>query len=220
MAAGLLAVNAQPASAHAELTSTEPIGGTADSAPVKVMLHFTEAIDVAADSIRVFDASSRRVPTEHPTHPDGDRRSVAADLPDLDRGGYVVALAHATFAGATTVPANSDQTLTINAEEERGKDVHNAKVIIEVPGGFTVRSCQQKPGWSCSTSVASGNRTLVTWARQSGADPDARFTFAVRTPGRAGDYPFEVNQFYDDGKASRWDGPPDSDTPAPVLTVT
>lgn len=130
------------------------------------------------------------------------------------------ARAHASFASPTTVPRDSDQTLTIDAEEERGPDVHNAKIIIEVPGDFRVRSCEQKPGWSCSTSSASGNRTLVTWVRQSGKDPDARFSFAVRTPGRPGEYRFEVNQLYDDGKASRWDGPPDSDTPVPVLTVT
>ena len=130
------------------------------------------------------------------------------------------ARAHTTFASATTVPRNSDQTLTIDAEEERGPEIHNAKIIVEIPGDFTVRSCEQKPGWNCSTSSASGNRTLVTWVRQSGKDPDALFSFAVRTPGRPGDYRFEVNQFYDDGKASRWDGPPDSDAPAPVLTVT
>ena len=129
------------------------------------------------------------------------------------------AQAHATFASPTTLPPESNQALTINAEEERGPDVHNTKIIIEVPGDFTVRRCEQKRGWSCSTSSASQNRTLVTWVRQSGADPDARFTFEVRTPGRSGDYPFEVNQFYDDGQASRWSGPPDSDAPAPVLTV-
>ena len=129
------------------------------------------------------------------------------------------AQAHASFASATTVPPDSNQTLTNDADEERGPDVHNAKIIVEVPGGFAVRSCEQKPGWSCSTSSASGNRTLVTWVRQSGTDPNAKFTFAVRTPRQSGEYRFEVNQFYDDGKASRWDGPPDSDTPGPVLTV-
>ena len=42
---------------------------------------------------------------------------------------------------------------------------------------------------------------------------------AGRTPCRAGDDPFEVKQSYDDGKASRWDGPPDDDTLAPDLPV-
>lgn len=130
------------------------------------------------------------------------------------------AWAHATFVKTASVPANSDQTLTIDAEEERGPDVHNAKVIIEVPSGFVVARCEPKAGWSCSKSSASGGRTLLTWIRDSGADPGGRFTFSLRTPRDAGNYPFEVNQFYSDGKASRWDGPPDSDTPAPVLKVT
>lgn len=33
------------------------------------------------------------------------------------------------------------------------------------------------------------------------------------------EYRFEINQFCDDGQAPRWDSRPDSDNPAPVLTV-
>jgi hypothetical protein len=41
----------------------------------------------------------------------------------------------------------------------------------------------------------------------------------VHTPKQRGEYPFQVNQYYADGSAVHWDGPPDSDTPAPVLQV-
>jgi uncharacterized protein YcnI len=135
-------------------------------------------------------------------------------------GWPAAASAHATFVGSASVPANSDQTLTINAEEERGPEVHNSKVIVEIAPDFTAVSCKAKAGWTCSKSSASRGRTLLTWVRESGTDPDGKLTFSVRTPGRPGDFPFEVNQFYSDGKASRWDGPPESESPAPVLTVT
>jgi uncharacterized protein YcnI len=129
------------------------------------------------------------------------------------------AWAHAVFLSSGTVPANSDQKLTLNVPEEKGPSVHNAKVIFVVPSGFKVAGCDPKPQWSCAVSGASNGRTLVTYTRDSGTDADARFSFGVHTPAQAGDYPFQTNQTYSDNSTVRWDGPPDSDTPAPVLKV-
>jgi uncharacterized protein YcnI len=129
------------------------------------------------------------------------------------------AWAHAVFAGNSTVPPDSDQHLGMDVPEEKGPDVHNTKVLVVVPDGFTVSGCDQKPEWSCATSSASGGRTLVTWTRTSGSNADARFSFALHTPKQRGEYPFDVNQSYSDGSTVHWDGPPDSDTPAPVLDV-
>ncbi len=126
------------------------------------------------------------------------------------------AWAHAEFTSDSSVPPDSDQTLVLDVPEEKGPTVHNRKVVVEVPGGFTVSGCNQKPEWSCATST-SGTRALVTWTRTAGSDPDTHFSFDVHTPGTRGDYPFEVNQSYTDGSTAHWDGPPDSDTPAPVL---
>ncbi|MGH8993599.1 MAG: DUF1775 domain-containing protein [Acidimicrobiia bacterium] len=127
-----------------------------------------------------------------------------------------VAWGHATFAN-DRAPANADQALTLDVPEERGPDVHNQKVIVEVPGGFTVAGCSTPGGWACGSEESKG-RTVVTFTRGS-APVETGFNLQVHTPARAGDYAFEINQFYDDGSASRWDGPPDSDTPAPVLRV-
>ena len=127
-----------------------------------------------------------------------------------------VAGAHATFVNGSA-PANADQTLTLDVPEEKGPDVHNQKVIVEVPGGFTVTGCSTPAGWACGSQAAKG-RTVVTFSR--GAAPvETRFDLQVHTPAKAGDYPFQVNQFYDDNSAEHWDGPPDSGTPAPVLHV-
>jgi uncharacterized protein YcnI len=130
------------------------------------------------------------------------------------------AWAHAVFLSSGSVPANSDQKVTLNVPEEKGPSVHNTKVVFVVPAGFSVSGCDQKPQWTCAVSGASNGRTLVTYTRSSGTDADARFTFGVHTPGQAGDYPFQTNQSYSDNSTVRWDGPPDSDTPAPVLKVT
>ncbi|MGH9041575.1 MAG: hypothetical protein ACRDZ3_15250 [Acidimicrobiia bacterium] len=125
------------------------------------------------------------------------------------------AWAHASFTDGSA-PANADDTLTLDVPEEKGADVHNQKVIVEVPAGFAVKGCATPGGWACDSKASSG-RTVVTFTR--GSSPvETRFDLQVHTP-KAGEYTFEVNQFYDDGSASRWDGPPDSDSPAPVLEV-
>ncbi|HVW34105.1 MAG TPA: DUF1775 domain-containing protein [Acidimicrobiia bacterium] len=131
-----------------------------------------------------------------------------------------VAWAHAVFLSSGSVPANSDQKLTLNVPEEKGPNVHNTKVVVVVPAGFSVSGCDQKKEWTCAVSPASGNRTVVTYTRSGGTDADARFSFGVHTPAQAGDYPFNTNQSYSDNSTERWDGPPGSDTPAPVLKVT
>jgi len=130
------------------------------------------------------------------------------------------AWAHAVFLSSGSVPANSDQKVTLNVPEEKGPSVHNSKVVFVVPTGFSVAGCDPKPQWTCAVSAASNGRTLVTYSRSSGTDADGRFSFGVHTPGQAGDYPFQTIQSYSDNSTVRWDGPPDSDTPAPVLKVT
>jgi uncharacterized protein YcnI len=130
------------------------------------------------------------------------------------------AWAHAVFVSSSSVPANSDQKLTLNVPEEKGPDVHNTKVVFIVPAGFSVSGCDPKPQWTCAVSPASGGRTLVTYTRSTGTDPDGRYSFGVHTPRQGGDFPFNTNQTYSDNSTVRWDGPPDSDTPAPVLKVT
>jgi uncharacterized protein YcnI len=129
------------------------------------------------------------------------------------------AWAHAEFVSNSSVPANSDQKLTLDVPEEKGPTVHNTKVVFVVPSGFSVSGCDPKPQWKCAVAPASEGRTTVTYTRSSGDDPDGKFSFGVHTPG-PGDYPFATNQTYSDNSTVRWNGPPDSEAPAPVLKVT
>jgi len=140
-------------------------------------------------------------------------------------GGVMAAMpaaawAHAVFDGKNSVPANTDQKLAFNVPEEKGPDLHNSKIVFVVPSGFSVSGCDAKPQWTCAVAPASGGRTTVTYTRSSGTDPDGHFSFGVHTPGQRGDYPFNTIQTYSDNSTVRWDGPPNSDTPAPVLKVT
>lgn len=128
-----------------------------------------------------------------------------------------LAWAHATFE-SDTAPVDADHVLSLDVPEEKGPDVHNQRVVVEVPGGFTVRDCSTPGGWACESEGASRGRTIVSFTRGP-APVETRFDLAVHTPAEEGRYPFEVNQFYDDGSDARWDGPPDSDSPAPVLQV-
>jgi copper transport protein len=86
-----LASDPAPADAHAELISTEPASGEQlDAAPDRVVLRFSESVDVAEDAVQVLTAGGDRVDAGDPGHPDGERSSVAVDLPALDDGTYVV----------------------------------------------------------------------------------------------------------------------------------
>ncbi len=88
--AGLVLAPA-PAGAHAELESTEPAAGEQlDAVPDRVVLHFTEAVDVSDDGVEVLTSEGDRVDAGEPGHADGQRSSVAVDLPALDDGTYVV----------------------------------------------------------------------------------------------------------------------------------
>ena len=79
------------ADAHAELLSTEPAAGEhLATAPDQVVLHFSEAVNLGDDLVRVLDSAGDEVDAGDPVHLNGERSSVALPLPSLDDGGYVV----------------------------------------------------------------------------------------------------------------------------------
>jgi copper transport protein len=86
-----LALGAAPATAHAQLLSTEPANGQVlDTAPEQVILRFNEAVDPPGDAIEVYNSSGDKLDAGKPERPGGDSAAVAVDLPDLDDGAYVV----------------------------------------------------------------------------------------------------------------------------------
>jgi copper transport protein len=86
-----LVLGAARAEAHAELMSTEPAAGEhLATAPDQVVLHFSEAVNLGDDLVRVLDSEGDEVDAGDPVHLNGERSSVALPLPSLDDGGYVV----------------------------------------------------------------------------------------------------------------------------------
>ena len=97
------------------------------------------------------------------------------------------AWAHAEFQGNSSVPANSDQKLTLNVPEEKGPSVHNTKVVIRGPVRFL--GVRVRPEASVEVRRGAGQPAgarLVTYTRESGDDPDGNFSFGVHTPGPGG----------------------------------
>ncbi len=130
--AGLaLVAGAARADAHAELLSTEPASGAQlATAPTEVVLHFSEAVDLGDDSIRVLDTSGDSVGTGRPEHPDGERSSASLALADLDDGAYVVAWKAVSSDGH---PVSGAFTFRVGAATAAPGD--DAALIDDVLGG-------------------------------------------------------------------------------------
>ena len=92
LAAVLVALVAAPSAwAHASLDSSAPSNDEVLArAPRQVVLKFSEPVETAFGSVRVYDGSARRVDDGRTTRPDPN--AVAVGLPsDLPRGTYTVA---------------------------------------------------------------------------------------------------------------------------------
>ena len=84
---------AGPASAHAQLESTQPDPSSVLlTSPSQVVLHFGEPVEIDFGSLRVIGPDGRRVDLGGTHHPPGDSHAVAISLPPhLRNGTYVVA---------------------------------------------------------------------------------------------------------------------------------
>jgi uncharacterized protein YcnI len=131
--------------------------------------------------------------------------------------GAPAAWGHAEFDQKSARP-NAEQGFTLKVPEERGDKLHNTKVVLAVPNGWTATRCDAKASWNCTiTPPSSGRRSVVTWTRSSDGG-DEVFRLSLRT-GSAGRVPVPVHQTYSDGQTVRWDGPEDSENPAPVIEI-
>src|SRR5438552_4368336 len=130
------------------------------------------------------------------------------------------ALSHATFPGQGPLAAQADQTLNMAVPEERDPDTHNVGVTVALPVGWTALHCQATAPWQCTLTPGQIQWTKVPATAPPGPD-DVAFVFTVHTGG-PGNYPIPVIQTYSPptNEVVRWIGPPNSDYPAPILTVS
>src|SRR3954469_13697522 len=88
--AGLTVLWASPASAHALLLRTEPAPqSTVAQSPRVLSLFFSEAVEVSAGDVRLYDVDGKRVDVGAPRRTNGNSE-VSVSLPHLDDGTYTV----------------------------------------------------------------------------------------------------------------------------------
>lgn len=92
IAVPLVGAAALPARAHAIVESTEPaIDQVLETSPERVVMSFSEPVEIAFGAIRVYDTNADRVDADDAEHLEGDPESIAVPLePDLPNGTYTV----------------------------------------------------------------------------------------------------------------------------------
>jgi uncharacterized protein YcnI len=150
------------------------------------------------------------------------------------------ASAHVTL-NPREATAGSFSVLTVRVPNERD-DKGTVKVDLRLPHGFYFLSYKKVAGWKVKLTKTKLDRpvdlgeglkvdreiTRIVWTgnpKKGGIirpDQFEEFPLSVRIPdGNAGDQlVFGAIQTYRGGERVRWTGAPDSDTPAPRVTLT
>ena len=133
---GAVLLGAAPASAHATLESTEPVSSTAVATPPeRVVLHFSETVQIPLGSIRVFASpSGKQVETGPAGRADGQSNAVAVKLPKLDKGGYIVTW---RVTSADSHPVHGAFTFTVGSAKGSAADAALAEKLLASGGGDT-----------------------------------------------------------------------------------
>ena len=77
--------------AHAQLDRTSPVASSVvPNSPSEILLDFSEPVDIALGSIRLFDRSNQEIPLGDLRHQVGDKSIIVADVPQLASGPYAV----------------------------------------------------------------------------------------------------------------------------------
>jgi uncharacterized protein YcnI len=134
-----------------------------------------------------------------------------------------------------TLPAGSFPTIDIRVPNEESK-ANTTKLAVQFPPGFLDVSTGYLPGWNTQVKthklakpVKTDEGTISEEVREvdwSGGKlpPEHFLDFPITTtiPDSASGktLTFKVVQTYDNGKVSRWIGPPDADQPAATVNVT
>ena len=116
----ILVGTAGPASAHAQLESTDPAESSVLLvAPSQVVLHFGEPVEIDFGSLRVLGPNGQRVDSGGTHHLPGDSHSVAISLPSqLSRGTYVVAW---RVISADSHPVHGAFVFSVGSDRGAGK---------------------------------------------------------------------------------------------------
>ena len=147
-----------------------------------------------------------------------------------------VASAHVTLQ-PEEAPAGGFTRLDVRVPNERD-NAGTVKVALELPAGFVFASTEPVPGWSVkvvkeklATPVETDDGPVseevrrIIWTGNGangiiGPGEFQDFGLSVQVPGKAGDtLTFKALQTYSNGEVVRWIGAPDSEEPAPQVSV-
>ncbi|HEV7686715.1 MAG TPA: copper resistance protein CopC [Acidimicrobiia bacterium] len=136
LALGAVFLAAAPAFAHAQLTSTEPVGGTAlATSPSRVVLRFGESVEIPLGSVRVFASpSGKQVETGAAGHADGQGNAVAVKVPKLDKGTYIVTW---RVTSADAHPVHGAFTFVVGSGKGGAGDAALVEKLLSSGGGST-----------------------------------------------------------------------------------
>ena len=131
----LIVAGAAPAFAHATLLTTDPQpGGKFDTSPREISLRFNEPVEVSLGGIRLYDARERRIDVGEPEHPNGQGNQVAASMPKVDDGTYVVTW---RVTSADAHPVQGAFTFQVGAAGSVKNADALAKRLLASQGGST-----------------------------------------------------------------------------------
>jgi copper transport protein len=129
----VLVATAAPAGAHAVLESTEPAAGAVLSrAPERVVLRFSERVEVAIGAVRAYDGQGERLRTGK-VEREASGTAVSVSLPDLDNGAYVVTW---RVVSADSHPIRGALTFRVGAGGV-GDDQALVRRLLAAEGGST-----------------------------------------------------------------------------------
>lgn len=132
------------------------------------------------------------------------------------------AVAHPRVSPAVSLSGKLQLYSLVVPTEKSG--VSTTKVVLTVPGGFSIDSFVPPPaGWTQQVQqTGSGEKAIiqrVTWSGgHTPAGEDSLFQFLAQ-PSSTGTYSFQVQQTYSDGSVVDWSGGETSDSPAPSIQV-
>jgi uncharacterized protein YcnI len=149
-----------------------------------------------------------------------------------------IASAHVTVQ-PEEAPAGTFTRLDVRVPNERD-DAGTVKVDVELPDGFYFASYEPVAGWDVKVTrekldepveiepgfEATEQVKRITWTGdgQDGLIPPGAFQdfgLSVRTPDAEGEtVTIKALQTYEGGEVVRWIGAPDSEEPAPTVTLT
>jgi copper transport protein len=135
IALALVVVVAAPVSAHAVLLSETPrASSTVRDAPSELQLTFSENVEVSFGSIAVFNEKGDHVDIGAPRHVSSPAHTVAATLPHLGVGAYVVTW---RVISADSHPVHGGYTFTVG-NSSANADALAAKLEAQGGGNTTV----------------------------------------------------------------------------------